>query len=100
MVNAVPDPIILPDTFNDDNNVDAPETTKLLKLVLLLINNIEFVDKLFKFVFNVDIDVLVIFIKFNNDVDVVFKLVIDVDKLFKFVFVAYIDKSGLFVIEL
>ena len=100
MVNAVPDPIILPDIFNDDNNVDAPETTKLLKLVLLLINNIEFVDKLVKLVFNVDIDVLVLFIKFNNDVDVVFKLVIDVDKLFKFVFVAYIDKSGLFVIEL
>ena len=60
----------------------------------------QFVDKLFKFVFHVDIDVLVLFIKFNNDVDVVFKLVIDVDKLFKFVFVAYIDKSGLFVIEL
>ena len=78
MVNAVPEPIILPDTFNDDNNVDAPETTKLLKLVLLLINNTELVDKLFKFVFNVDIDVLVLFIKFNNDVDVVFKFDNDV----------------------
>ena len=97
MVNAVPDPIILPDTFNDDNNVDAPETTKLLKLVLLLINNAELVDKLVKLVLNDAIE-------FNNDVDVVFKLLIDnvddVDKLFKFVFVAYIDKSGLFVIEL
>jgi hypothetical protein len=29
-VNAVPDPIIFPTTFNDDNNVDAPETNKLV----------------------------------------------------------------------
>ncbi len=44
-----------PDTFNDDNNVDAPETYKLVKLVFLLkidvdviciflIDNIELVD--------------------------------------------------------
>jgi hypothetical protein len=26
LVNAVPEPIILPNIFNDDNNVDAPET--------------------------------------------------------------------------
>ena len=46
---AVPDPIILPVIFNDDNNVDALETNKLVKLVLLfklLIDNIELVDKL------------------------------------------------------
>ncbi len=47
-MNAVPDPIILPTIFNVDYNVDAPETNKLVKLVL-----------------------------FNNDFDVKFKLVID-----------------------
>ncbi len=36
--------MIFPTTFNDDNNVDAPETYKLLKLVLLFINKIELVD--------------------------------------------------------
>ncbi len=35
-MNAVPDPIILPVTFNDDNNVDAPETNKLVKLFYLI----------------------------------------------------------------
>ncbi len=25
--------VVAPDTFNDDNNVDAPETYKLVKLV-------------------------------------------------------------------
>ncbi len=40
--------VVVNDTFNDDNNVDKPETYKLLKLVLLFINDIEFVDKLFK----------------------------------------------------
>ena len=57
MVNAVPEPIILPVIFNDEFIVDAPETNKLVKLVL-----------------------------FNNDVDVLFKLLIDnvdaLDKLF------------------
>ena len=42
--------MILPTTFNDDNNVDAPETYKLLKLVLVFISNIELVDNEFKFV--------------------------------------------------
>ena len=66
MVNAVPDPIILPTIFNDDNNVDAPETNKLVKLVLfnnvvdvlfkLLIDNVEFVDKLLTFVVNANTD--------------------------------------------
>ena len=78
-----PEPIILPDTFNDDNIVDAPKTNKLVKLVLLnidvdvafklLIDNVELVDKLFKLL--------------NIVVDVAFKLLIDniddVDKLFK-----------------
>ena len=35
MVNAVPDAIILPTTFKDDKHVEAPETNKLVKLVLL-----------------------------------------------------------------
>ena len=34
MVNAVPDAIILPTTFKDDKHVEAPETNKLVKLVL------------------------------------------------------------------
>ncbi len=44
-------------TFNDDNNVDAPETNKLVKLFLLnvvgdvafklLIDNVELVDILY-----------------------------------------------------
>ena len=100
MVNAVPEPIILPVIFNDDNNVDAPETNILVKFVLfnndvdvefkLLIDKVEFVDKLFKLL--------------NIVFYVEFKLFIDniefVDKLFKFVFVAYTVKSGLFVIAL
>ena len=45
--------LVGPDTLKDDNNVDAPETNKLVKLVLL-----------FKF----DIDVLLLFI--YNCVDV------------------------------
>jgi len=45
------DNVVVPDTFNDDNNVDTPETYKLLKLVLLFINNIELVDKLFKLLY-------------------------------------------------
>ncbi len=56
----------------------------------LFIDNIEFVDKLFKLL--------------NIVVDVEFKLLIGnvefVDKLFKFVFVAYSVKSGLFVFSL
>ncbi len=31
----MPDPMILPTIFNDYNNVDAPDTYKLVKLVLL-----------------------------------------------------------------
>ena len=43
--------VVDPATFNDDNNVDELETTKLEKLVLLfklLIDNVELVDRLFK----------------------------------------------------
>jgi hypothetical protein len=50
-VNAAPEPTILPAMFNDDGNVDALETNKLVKLVLLfklLIDNVELVDRLFK----------------------------------------------------
>jgi len=79
----VPEAIILPTTFNELFMVDALETNKLVKLVLLnnvvdvafklLIDNIDDVDKLFKLL--------------NIVVDVVFKLFIDniefVDKLFK-----------------
>ena len=103
--------MILPTIFNDDNNVDAPETNKLVKFVLfnnvvdvlfkLLIDKVELVDKLFKLV-NIVFDVVVKLLIDNiDDVD---KLLIDniefVDKLFKFVFVAYTVKSGLFVIAL
>ena len=108
----MPDPIILPttfnddnnvvapDIFNDDNNVDAPETYKLVKLVLLkievdvafklLIDKIELVDNEFKLL-NTVVDVACKFGIFNAEY---------VDKLFKFVLVAYTDKSGLFVIAL
>ena len=34
--------VVYPLTFNDDNNVEAPEHNKLLKLVLLFIYNVEF----------------------------------------------------------
>jgi hypothetical protein len=75
--------VVFPDTFNDDNNVDAPETYKLVKLVLLkisvdiafklLIDKIEKVDNEFKLL--------------NVVVDVAFKLLIDkiekVDNEFK-----------------
>ena len=88
---------MLPVIFNDDNNVDALETNKLEKFVLLNIVvdvdckfdifNAEYVDKLFKFVI-VELPVKE-FIIFNNVVDVLFKLLIDnielVDKLFKLV---------------
>ena len=57
----MPDPLIIPAAFNDDSNVDAPLTYKLVKLVLLnnvvdvafklLIPNTELDDKLFKLVF-------------------------------------------------
>ena len=84
-MNADPDPIILPTIFKDDKHVEAPETNKLVKLVLfnklvdvafkLLIDSIELVDKLFKLL--------------NIVVEVLFKLLIDnvefCDKLFKFV---------------
>ena len=73
MVSAVPLPIILPTTFNDDNNVDALETSKLEKFVLL----------------NIDVDVACKLLIFNTEF---------VDKLFKLVISAYPDKSGLFII--
>jgi hypothetical protein len=88
----VPEPITLPIIFNDDNNVDALETTKLEKIVLVLfidvackfyLFNDKYVDKLFKFVI-VELPVNAIII-FNNVVEVVFKLFVDniefVDKL-------------------
>ena len=95
MVSAVPLPIILPTTFNDDNNVEALDTSKLEKFVLLNIDvdvackfdifNDEYDDKWFKFVI-VELPVNE-FIIFNNVVDVAFKLLIDKvdddDKLFK-----------------
>ena len=79
----MPEPIILPTIFNELLIVDALETNKLVKLVLLnidvdvlfklLIDNIELVDNLFKLLKVV--------------VDVLFKLLIDniefVDILFK-----------------
>ena len=59
--------VVVPDTFNDDNNVDALLTYKLEKLVLLnnevdvafklLINKIELVDNEFKLV-NIVVDVV------------------------------------------
>ena len=105
MVNAVPEPIILPVIFNDEFIVDAPETNKLVKFVLfnndvdvafkLLIDKVDAADKLVKSVLNVsverfkvDIDVLILFIEKVDDDDI----------LFKFVFVAYTVKSGLFII--
>jgi hypothetical protein len=33
-VSAVPEPIILPVICNDDNDIDAPETNKFVKMVL------------------------------------------------------------------
>jgi hypothetical protein len=61
--------VVAPDIFNEDNNVDAPETYKLVKLVLLkmsvdvafklLINKIEKVDNEFKLL-NVDVDVYLV----------------------------------------
>ena len=70
--------VVVPDTFNDDNNVDELETIKLLKLVLLLIDNVELVDNEFKLL--------------NIVFDVAFKLLIDnvelVDNEFRLVFVA------------
>ena len=74
MVNAVPEPIILPVIFNDEFIVDAPETNKLVKFVL-----------------------------FNNDVDVAFKLLIEkvefVDKLFKLLNIVFCVPITLFKIE-
>ena len=125
MVSAVPLPIILPTTFNDDNNVEALDTSKLEKLVLLNIDvdvackfdifNAEYVDKLFtllKIVVDVAFNLLIdnielvdrLFKLLNIVVDVLFKLLIDnievVEKLFKLVVNAYPDKSGLFSIAL
>ena len=87
MVNAVPEPIILPVIFNDEFIVDAPETNKLVKFVLfnndvdvafkLLIDKFDAVDKLVKSVLNVsverfkvDIDVLILFIDKVDDDDI------------------------------
>ena len=66
--------------FNDDGNVDALETNKLVKLVLLfklLIDNIELVDNEFKLL-KIVVDVVCKFDIFNAEY---------VDKLFKFVIV-------------
>ncbi len=117
--------VVTPETFNELLIVDAPETNKLVKLVLfnndelvefkLLIDNVEALAKLFKLV---NIVVLVAFKLLIDNVEALdkeFKLVnivVDVackfgifnaeyvDKLFKFVLVAYNDKSGLFVTTL
>jgi hypothetical protein len=72
--------VVVPDTFKDDNNVELPETTNLLKFVLfnnvvdvafkLLIDNIEFVDKLFKLL-NIVVDV--VFKLFTDNVELVDK---------------------------
>ncbi len=71
-----------PDTFNDDNNVDALKTIKLEKLVLLS-NDVDVEFKLF--------------IDNNNDVDVLFKSLIDdnvdVEKLENVVLWTYTDGS-------
>ena len=85
--------VVAPDIFNDDNNVDAPETYKLVNVVVdvackFVIFNIELVDNEFKLL-NTVVDVACKFGIFNAEYD---------DKLFKFVLVAYPDKSGLFVI--
>jgi hypothetical protein len=99
----------LPNIFNDDNNVDAPETYKLVKLVLLNIVvdvackfdifNDEYVDKLFKFVI-VELPVKA-FIIFNNVVDVEFKLfidnIVDVDKVFKLLNIVVLVAFKLFI---
>jgi hypothetical protein len=97
--------VVVPDTFKDDNNVELPETTNLLKFVLfnnvvdvafkLLIDNIEFVDKLFK-LFTDNVELLDKPLTYpNNVVDVAFKLFTDnvelVDKLIKSVVNANID---------
>ena len=104
----MPEPIILPITFNELLIVDELETNKLVKLVLLnidvdvlfklLIDNIELVDKLFKLlkiVVDVAFKLLIFNIEFvdnefkllNIVVDVAFILLIEniefVDKLFK-----------------
>jgi hypothetical protein len=79
----VPEPIILPTTFNDDDNAGAPDIYNLVELVLLkfyvdvacklLIDKTELVDNEFK--------------SWNVVVDVAFKLFIDkielVDNEFK-----------------
>ena len=52
LVNAVPDPIVLPTMFNDDRHVELPDTNKFEEYLLnydvdvlfkILINNIEYV---------------------------------------------------------
>ena len=109
-----PDNVVYPDTFNDDNNVDALETNKLEKLVLLNIDvdvafklfmdNVELVDNDVKLL-NIVVDVAFILLIDNIElvdnevkllnivVDVAFKLLIDnvelVDNEFKFVANAY-----------
>ena len=123
MVNAVPLPIILPVIFNDEFIVDAPETNKLVKFVLLnidvdvlfklLIDNVELVDKLF-ILLNIVVEVLFkllidnvelvdkLFKLLNIVVEVLFKLLIDniddVDKLFKFVFIPKTDKPDVVIL--
>ena len=100
---------MLPVIFNDDNNVDALETNKLEKLVLLfklVIDKFEFVDRLFKLL-NIVVDVALILLIDNVElvdrlfkllkivVDVAFKLFIDnielVDNEFKLLNIVVVD---------
>ncbi len=72
----------IPDTFNDDNNVESPDINKLLKLVLL----------------NIDVDVNCKFdVNDKNDLDFDCKLFndndVDVEKLEKVVLLMYTDGS-------
>ncbi len=64
--------LVVPATFHDDKNVDAPETNKLVKLVLLnIVVDVNCKFEMFKFV-NVDNE----FKSLNIVVDVLSKLLI------------------------
>ena len=94
------DNVVIPDTFNDDNNVVlfnvvVPETFNVLFIefkndVEVVFKLVIYVDKWFKLV-----------VKFDNDV--VCELIVnnvDVENVENVVFVIYGVKSGLFVIAL
>ncbi len=75
MVNAVPDPIILPTTFNDDKHVAAlfnvvvPDTFNELLIVVILFNSVKpdrFNDD--KYVESLETNKLVKLVLLNNDV--------------------------------